>query len=138
MSKIKALAEELKCSENEIMNDTQDKNVFVVDKAEWLVLTDDEANKYVKENIENSAWAFNASFIIENSKLPYEAEEMLVSFQEKECENANDTILALIDDIDKFVENAVDADGRGHFLSSYDSKERMQTIDGIDYYIYKN
>ena len=63
---------------------------------------------------------------------------MLVSFQEKECENANDTILALIDGIDKFVENAVDADGRGHFLSSYDSKERMQTIDGIDYYIYKN
>ena len=58
---------------------------------------------------------------------------MVKSFQEKHCESANDTILALIDDLDEFVQDAISSDGRGHFLSSYDGEE----VETENYYIYR-
>ena len=90
---------------------------------DYLVLTDEEADEQVKEDIRESVWAFNASFIIENTDLTYEAEEMITGFQQAKCEGANDTILSMINDFDAFVESAIGANGRGHFLSSYDGNE---------------
>ena len=106
----------------------------------FLVLTDEEADEKARREIENTVWAFNASFIIEHSKLPYEAEEMVKAFQER-CEGANDTLLALIEDLDEFVEDAISADGRGHFLSPYDGDENEETVTVGDqmetFYIYR-
>jgi hypothetical protein len=48
--------------------------------------------------------------------------DIIKCIQEK-YENGNDALLKLIDDIDKFVEDAIRHDGRGHFLSSYDGNE---------------
>jgi hypothetical protein len=45
------------------------------------------------------------------------------AFQEAKCEDANETIAALITDIDEFIEDAICADGRGHFLNGYDGEE---------------
>ena len=104
---------------------------------DYSVCTDEEAGEAAKEYIKESVWAFNAEFIISHSKLPYEAVEMVQAFQEK-CEDANDTILALIEDFDKFVSDAISADGRGHFLSSYDGEENEETVNGETYYIYRN
>lgn len=62
---------------------------------------------------------------------------MILSHQEKHCEDANDTIRALIDNscgLDDFVEAAISADGRGHFLNSYDSNE--YEVDG--FFIYQS
>lgn len=101
-------------------------NRFGAGGGEYLVLTDDEADARAKEYIEESLWAFNAGFIIDHSKLPPEAEEMVKFFQEEKCEGANDTIRALIDDMDELVGDAVAADGRGHFLSPYDGEEHEQ------------
>jgi len=56
------------------------------------------------------------------------------------CESNNDTIYNLIeklDDIDSFVSAAISADGRGHFMSSYDGNENEETVNGITYYIYR-
>lgn len=33
--------------------------------------------------------------------------------------------------------DVIRADGRGHFLSSYDGEENSVTIDGIEYFIYR-
>lgn len=105
---------------------------------DYLVLTDEEADEAAKEYIKESVWAFNAGFIINHSKLPYEAIEMVEGFQSAKCEDANDTILALIDDFDEFVSDAISADGRGHFLSTYDGEENEETVDGETYFIYRN
>jgi hypothetical protein len=57
--------------------------------------------------------------------------------QSKKCEGANDAILALIEKtdggLDGFVEEAISADGRGHFLSSYDGNENHES----GFYIYR-
>jgi len=104
---------------------------------DYLVCCDEEADEKAAEYIKDSAWAFNAEFIVDHSKLPYEAIEMVQAFQQK-CENANETILALIDDFDDFASDAISADGRGHFLSFYDGKENEETVNGETYYIYRN
>jgi hypothetical protein len=106
---------------------------FSVCRREYSVLTDAEADSAAYAYIKESLWAFNTSFILAHSKLPAEAEEMIRSFQEK-CEGANETILALIVDLDHFVEDAICADGRGHFLSSYDGEE----VESGQFYIYRN
>lgn len=102
--------------------DTEDYN------NDYLVLTDSEADEKAEEYIKDSLWAFNSDFIINHSALPYEAKEMIKSFQRDKCEGANDTIEALIEDMDKFVSDAISADGRGHFMSSYDGEENEITV----------
>jgi hypothetical protein len=39
----------------------------------------------------------------------------------------------MIDDPDEFIQDAIDSDGRGHFLSYYDGEE----TEINDYYIYR-
>ena len=61
--------------------------------------------------------------------------------QEKMCEDANDAILALIRSTcgeASIVDAAVSADGRGHFLASYDSDEQVYTTkSGKTLYVYR-
>jgi hypothetical protein len=110
---------------------------------DYLCLTDEEADEKVKEYIKGSVWAFNADFIVDQTGLPYESAEMIKAYQEK-CEGANDTILALIEkcgSFDDFCSAAVSADGRGHFISSYDGEENEETItvegENYTFYIYR-
>ena len=105
---------------------------------DYSVYTDEEADEKAAEYIKETVWAFNASFIVDHSNLPCEAIEMVEFFQREKCEGANDTILALIEDFDEFVSDAISADGRGRFLSSYDGEENEETVNGETYYIYRN
>jgi len=98
------------------------------DQFDVLILTDEEADELAKEDVKQSCWAFNAEFIVEHSNLPWEAIEMVRGYQEK-CEGANDTILALITDFDEFYDDAISADGRGHFLNRYDGEEEEITLE---------
>ncbi len=43
----------------------------------------------------------------------------------------------MIEDEDEFVSQAISADGRGHFLNTYDGNENEQTIEGTTFYIYR-
>ena len=49
------------------------------------------------------------------------------------CESCNEALLKLIDDFDDFVEQAISADGRAHFLNSYDGEE----IEEGEYFLYR-
>lgn len=148
--RIKALAESI----SEDPEDIEDEgdNRFAVGRREYLVLTDEEADEAAAEYIESSLWAFNASFLVSYMNLPWEAEEMLSTFSETKCEDANDTFLALLggsgsDQFTLFVSHAISAGGRGHFMNSYDDNEDEvhQLISGIPgddaeyewYYIYR-
>lgn len=110
---------------------------------EYKVLTEDEANEAARESILESLWAFNANFILKHTAF-YDTssveddeafEEAIKELQGRICEGANPIIRALIEDLDEFVADAIQADGRGHFLAMYDGEEIE--IDGGKYYAYR-
>ena len=122
------------------------RNDMHVDDGEYLVLTEDEAEDRAYDYIEQSLWAFNADFLSTMTKMPYEAFEKLQEL----CEDANDAFRAMVDTtcgMRDFVDAAIDADGRGHFISHYDGKEREEHLNIEDedeeivydewYYIYR-
>ena len=131
--KIIALAKHLEIDPEDIEQSGYDDTTFDVDGEEYMVCTDDEADGRAGDYIKESLWAFNAGFIIDHSELPYESVDMITGFQEAKCEDANTTIATLITDMDEFIEDAMCADGRGHFIGSYDGEENEE--DG--FYIYR-
>ena len=113
--------------------ETKDNELFVVGHNEYLVLTDEEADMKAADYIRETAWAFNKSFLDCHSKSISELDEKTFSIIQDSCESANKAILAMIDDVEHFIEDAILADGRGHFLGNYDGKENEQD----NYYIYR-
>lgn len=105
---------------------------------EFAVGTEADADKDCAEYIEDSAWAFTSSFLSRYTGLP---EEMFSAVQES-CESANDAILICIKRAEGglagFIELAVDADGRGHFLASYDHEQRKQKVQGEWILMFRN
>jgi hypothetical protein len=101
---------------------------------EYSVMTDAEADAAAREYILDSAWAFNHSFLCAHSKaIDAIPEKAYTEIAGKLCEGFNPAVLAMIDDKDHFVNEAIKADGRGHFLSQYDSEESEEG----DFYIYR-
>ena len=100
-----------------------------------MILTDEEAQTKAEEYILDSIWAFNADFIIEHSKvLDFDdASQSIIKAIQEQCENGNEAMKKLIDDIDTFIEDAINADGRGHFMNSYDGNEAQEG----EYFIYR-
>lgn len=117
-----------------------DPNRFECGNREYLVLTDEEADEATAAYIKDSVWAFRASFIASHTgkDLSAAAVKALEKMQGELCEDANELVLALIEDFDSFVDDAMCEDGRGHFLSQYDGDENEQRdADGMTYYIYR-
>lgn len=131
--KMIALANHLDIDPEDVEQSDYNPIEFEADGVDYLVCTDDEADGYAGDYIKESLWAFNAGFIIDHSELPYDAFDMIAEFQEAKCEDANDTISALIDDMEEFIEDAICADGRGHFLNGYDGEE----YESDGFYIYQ-
>ena len=99
----------------------------------YFVLTDDEADEYATDEIENMLWAFNAAFLASYTGLHEAVFEALA----EGYENSNEAIMALINNagsMDEFVQESIDADGRGHFVANYDGEE-IELED--DYYAYR-
>ena len=140
-TKINTLAQFLEVEANELEQSSYDENIFTYGNQEYLVLTDSEANIEAGKEIKNSLWAFNADFIIQHCKNynnmdNYEYNAAIESLQEAQknrCESLNGLVYALIDDINEFIEDAIIADGRGHFISYYDGEENELN----DLYIYR-
>ncbi len=108
------------------------ENSFTVDGGEYLVLTDSEADEKAAEYIADSLWAFNADFLSGETDL----DSAVFTALQPQCESANDAVTALINatcGMSSFVESAISADGRGHFLSFYDGNEGKSG----DYFIYR-
>jgi hypothetical protein len=101
---------------------------------EYLVLTDEEADDWTKDNIRQSLWAFNTEFIVEYC--PTFISASMIDALKKGYENANEDLEKIIEvgkGMDKFVEEAIGMDGRGHFLNGYDGNEHE--VD--EYFIYQ-
>lgn len=101
-------------------------------RAEYRVLTDDEADDAAADYIKDSVWAFRPEFLSGETGI----DEMVFEALADKCEGANDAILSIIKGscgIDDFVETAIGADGRGHFLAGYDNEEN----ESGEYFIYR-
>lgn len=100
--------------------------VFEVGNDSYAVGDDSQAYWACKEYIKDTLWAFKGTFISEACGLPVELGEVLSGYAQKECEGANDALIALVNrtcGFDCFASKAIGADGRGHFLASYDGDE---------------
>jgi hypothetical protein len=113
--------------------------VFSAYGLEYAIGTDGEAQEACKQYILQSLWAFNPTFIIDHSKLEYSSviEKCIKEMQGKLCESANELVVALIEDMDSFIEDAIGADGRGSFLSPYDGNEEEIKINDEYFYAYR-
>ena len=137
-----AAAQALGCDVEDVKEERYDNyglKIFSAYGLEYAIGTDEEADQAVKENIKQSLWAFNAEFIIDHAKVGYSDAfaKQLKEMQAKLCEGCNDLVECLIEDLDEFIDDAIGADGRGHFLSSYSGDENEITIDGETYYAYR-
>ena len=111
-----------------IKNDSQ--RFEMEDGSEWLVLDEIEADELTREEIEDSLWAFNPDFIVRHmpnlGKLTKKQESDLIGALgqiQSLCEDCNPLFAAIIEDMDDFVEDAIESDGRAHFLARYDDVE---------------
>ena len=111
-------------------------NILTFGGIDYIVGNEEEVQEKAVEYIKESAWAFNAEFLAEFCGLPASVFKIL----SEQCEGANEAILEIIgrgDGIEYFAEEAVSADGRGHFLNSWDGIEEIEDISGTDIYIYR-
>ena len=96
---------------------------------EYFVLTDDEADKMADERVRDSLWAFNAEFVAECAGISNERTiKAIRKMQEELCEDANEIVGKLVGNVAAFSRKAIMADGRGHFISSYDGNEQSVKI----------
>lgn len=143
MTKKEVLASYLECSADDLEQANYDENLFELGMESYLVLDEEEADQYVRDRILESLWAFNAEFILSHSRIDVDETneddilKALKSMQEKLCENANPLVRALLADEENFIEDAVEADGRGHFLSNYDSQENETNHEDETFFIYR-
>jgi hypothetical protein len=143
--RVKALSQFLKVSASEIEESRYDSKVLEAEGGEYLVLDDGEADRAVREYISESLWAFRPEFLapLVKEEIAEELEEFGESVEEhikelqKRSEDSNADVRNLIDDFDFLVEEAVRADGRGHFLASYDNEEGETKVGGEWYFIYR-
>ena len=108
--KIKALAINLDCKPDEINEGEHDDCLYYYQDQEYLVLTDDEADRRWDEYLDS----YIDDVIFGEIPEPYQ-----MYFDEEHWKQ--------------------DAriDGRGHSLSFYDGGEDYETVNGEDYYIYR-
>lgn len=98
----------------------QELPVIIIDGEEYAVAEGEEmADKAAHRAVEDSICYFNPSFLANHSDVPEEVFDFLAN----KCFDNNEAYKAMIYDVEDFIDDAIDADGRGHFLNSYDSKE---------------
>lgn len=137
--KVRALCEFIECTPGELSLERYDHYglpLYSYGQLQYAIGTDAEADTAAEQHVRDSIWAFNASFILEQCDLPRDLEECIQSYQGKECESANDSLLKLVEKccgLADFTKAAVSADGRGHFLSGYDGEEN----ESGEFYIYR-
>ena len=103
--------------------------IFTTNMGEYIVLRGDEAYQKATEYIEDTLWAFNSNFLAGYTGVDESVFEQL-SLQ---YESANVPVRTLIQangGLEGFVDEAISADGLGHFLSQYDGEEHEVIIAG--------
>ena len=113
------------------------------DSTGHIICTESEADELAYEYIVETLWAFTPSFLAGETGIDIEVFEALAA--NGKCESNNDAIASLIGasqppnhhPLQKFVDAAIGADGRGHFINSYDGSEHEVKVGDKTFYIYR-
>lgn len=120
--------------------ESYDDCLYDVGAAEYLILTDAEADERAADYIRETLWAFNAEFLSAYMPEGIDADE-IDAIRGDRCEDANDAMVALVNatgSMDDLIRDAIAADGRGHFLGGYDFEEiEHRADDGTYWYAYR-
>ncbi len=141
--RIKALSQLVEINTDDITTVRDESHEFGVIGGDYIVLTDEEADAAVKERILGDVWAFRTEFLLPRLRIDlhdHNRARILKAFgklQEELCEDANDVLRPMLRDEEEFVREAVEADGRGHFLNGYDGSEEEQKVGETYFYIYR-
>lgn len=106
------------------------------DEDNILVIHEEDITEAVEEAIGTSLFAFRPHFLADATELP----EIVFRKLSELCEDANDAIFAIIEStcgFSEFCRRAVDEDGLGNFLSSYDGQTNEFEMDGECYYFFR-
>lgn len=137
--RVKALLGLLLREEEEVTLDdikVEYDEVLSVDGIEYLVLTEEEADKRVTEYIKDSIWSFHPDFLETYTGID---RKVFIPLTEL-CESGNEAISLLVQGtcgMDSVISGAIEWDGRGHFLNSYDGSEEEICVDGTWFCIYR-
>jgi hypothetical protein len=96
------------------------------------------AQTEVRNYIQESLWAFNSAFLADFTDLPTEVFEAIQ--KNDKCEGNNNCLLRLVEKsggLAELVQKAIQADGIGHFLNSYDGKADKITLGGETFVVWK-
>lgn len=114
---------------------------FCVDGIDLMVLNEDERTERIKDEIEQSMWAYSANWLCQIGVIESNMVGPIQKMQEELCEDASFIIRALVDakypDFEDFVAEDTEAAGR---LASWDGKEDEQTVNGVvcqTFYVYR-
>ena len=137
-----AATEVCECSDEEIVKldyDYYGMDIYSANEEEYAIGIPEEADEAIKQCIRDSLWTFKAEFILKHSRVAETKQiaQAITEMQTKLCEDSNEIVFAIIEDIDEFVKSAVEEDGRGTFLATYDSQEREIEINGIKFLAYR-
>jgi len=133
-----ALADFLGEDQEDIFTVTYDASLFEVGSREYLVLTDEEADKRATTDAGESLWAFSASFWGRYTSLPQSTIAAVAKIQGTLCEDFGPVLAAILGNrLDEMLADAVAEDGRGHFLASYDGEENEVGTGDNTLYIYR-
>lgn len=112
-------------------------------REEYAVGTGEQADNAAIKSCKERLWSFQTRFILAQCGLSMELAVYLERFQADKCEDANPVLAELIKKcmrgggVREFCRKAIEADGRGHFLSSWDDEECSQVVAGERYFIYR-
>jgi hypothetical protein len=138
----RVVAQYLDCDPEDVEEQDYDHfglKVFSDGDNEVAIGTETEVDSAIHECIEQEAWSFNSDFIAKHSKNGYstELDKAIKMVQEEMSEDAQDLVIAVIENLDTFIEDAVTIDGRGMFLNRNDNTEDEVKYKGVTYYLYK-
>jgi hypothetical protein len=98
----------------------------------YAVGTEKQVDAAVREYVRDSLWAFRPEYLEAYTPEGIDA-EIIGIIVEKKNEDATEIIARLVGDkLGELIDDAIAADGRGHFLSSYDGNEiDSDEIEGL-------
>lgn len=132
----KVLAKFLNCPVNKIFQGIYGYNSYTDIGIDYLVMTEEEANKEAKRHV----WSFISSFdcdFLNNHLVMRIPEDKLADLLTKGCECCQLVIAAFIPNYERFLDEAILKYGREYFLCFEDKTEYRVTYRGKEYCVYR-
>lgn len=104
---------------NELTGGDRERTIYLLRQGDIKFITEAEAKEQAQDYILESICYFNPEFLAAHTN---GLDAKVIKLIQRGYEESNAALISLIEDIDHFIEDAISADGLGHFLNSYDEE----------------